>query len=468
MGLLSFLTGGQKNESSQTSTSQGTNFDFKTGLNLSQSTQDSQATSFGSSGSTSRDSIYGGQQPYLDALFARANDLYSNYGMPDKQTADLNPMLATGLAQQYGFSQGVGRDIMTAQLASSLGNLGGYDTAGMTANRMASGNVYRAPTTNGMDYATLNASVNNPFLAGQIDAASQDVVRNLGENVLTGNAAMAAGTGNSGSSRRAVMDAIAQRGAADRIANIASTMRGNAYTQGLGLANQTALANQQARLGTNSLNAGLMGQGANLAYNLGQQGQAGLGQAYQTGLANTQAAQGAGDYIRQYQQQVLDTAFSNQMNPYTGLQMYQSFLGAPIKMSASDSFSNQGSQSTSGSQSTALGYDLGYGFGQNTSNTVMKSKGSSSNGIGGLLQGVGAVATAFCWVAREVYGEDNPRWLAFREWMFTRAPAWFFNLYATHGEAFAEWLKDKPTIKALIRKWMDGRIASLETEYACA
>ena len=468
MGLLSFLTGGQKNESSQTSNSQGTNFDFKTGLNLSQSTQDSQATSFGTSGSASRDSIYAGQQPYLDALFSRANDLYSNYGMPDKQVADLNPMLATGLAQQYGFSQGAGQDIFTAQLASSLGNLGGFGTAGMAADRMTSGNVYRAPTDRGIDVGTAAMAAYNPFIDGQIDAASRDVVRNLGENVMTGNAAMAAGTGNSGSSRRAVMDAIAQRGAADRVADISAGLRGNAYNTGLGIAAQQGLANQQARLGTNSLNAGLMGQGSQLALALGQQGQQGLTQAYQTGLGNAQAAQGAGDYIRQYQQQVLDTAFSNQMNPYTGLQLYQSFLGGPIKMSASDSFSNQGSQSTSGSQSTALGYDLGYGFGQNTSNTTMKSKGSTSNGIGGLLSGIGAVATAFCWVAREVYGEDNPRWLAFREWMFTRAPAWFFNLYATHGEAFAEWLKDKPTIKALIRKWMDGRIASLEINYARA
>jgi hypothetical protein len=583
MGLLSALTGGSKTSSTQTTNSQGTDFDYRTGLNLSQSTQGSQASSFGTSGSSARDSIYGGQQPFLDALFSRANDLYSNYGMPDKQVAGLNPMLSQGLAQQYGFSQGTGQDITMAQLASSLGNLGGFGTAASAANRMAGGNVFGSPTVDdanyrgaaelasmggmsqaqfsrdpslafsnrlagnaafsggaqaGLDMGLAGAIANNPYLDGQIDAASRDVVRNLQENQLTGNAALAASTGNSGSSRRAVMDAVAQRGAADRVADISAGMRGQAYSQGISTAAEQAALNanlrqgnqqynsgafnqllgqgasleaqraaQNAQLGTQnsqfntgqfnnllgqgagfsqnqalqnaglrqqtqSLNANMMGQGANLAASLGQAGQAGLGQAFQTGLANAQAAQGAGDFVRQYQQQVLDTAFSNQMNPYTGLQLYQSFLGGPIKMSASDSFSNQGSQSTSGSQSTGVGYDMGIGFGQNSSNSTMKSKGSSSGGLlgglGSLASGIGAVGAAgvFCWVAREVYGEDNPRWLEFREWMLSRAPTWFFDLYAKHGEAFAEWLKDKPVIKALIRKWMDGRIASLEIEYA--
>jgi len=33
-----------------------------------------------------------------------------------------------------------------------------------------------------------------------------------------------------------------------------------------------------------------------------------------------------------------------------------------------------------------------------------------------------------CWVAREVYGADNPRWLEFRTWLLTQAPAWFRDL----------------------------------------
>jgi hypothetical protein len=73
----------------------------------------------------------------------------------------------------------------------------------------------------------------------------------------------------------------------------------------------------------------------------------------------------------------------------------------------------------------------------------------------------GAKVLASCWVAREVYGEFNPMWLAFREWLYTKAPKWFVKLYEKHGERFADWISDKPRIKNLIRKWMDSRIKSL-------
>jgi len=61
----------------------------------------------------------------------------------------------------------------------------------------------------------------------------------------------------------------------------------------------------------------------------------------------------------------------------------------------------------------------------------------------------------FCWVAREVYGADNPKWLLFRAWMLTDAPVWLRDLYATHGEDFAAWIHDKPVIKAGLRMIMD-------------
>ena len=63
-----------------------------------------------------------------------------------------------------------------------------------------------------------------------------------------------------------------------------------------------------------------------------------------------------------------------------------------------------------------------------------------------------------CWVAREVYGPLNPQWLQFREWMLSEAPNWFYNLYLKFGERFANWISDKPRIKAIIRKWMDTKI----------
>lgn len=370
-----FGIGGGKSKSSNVQSNVSGQYSVGENISQSGSQQGSDSFSGGLDISQSAQNIYGGQEPYLRSLYANAANLYNNYGMPDKQVAGLNPYLAQGIDQAYGFSQGGGQDIYTAQLLSSLNNLGGYDTAGMAANRMAGGNVYNAPMTSGMDMRTLGMAVNNPYLDGMVSAATRGDYRNLTENQLTGNAAAAAGTGNSGSSRRAVMDAIAMRGYQDRVSDVASNMYGNAYSQGLGLANQTALANQQARLSTNALNAGLMGQGANLAANLGEQGQRGLGQAYQTGANNAQMAQDSGNYLRQYQQQLLDTMYSNQMNPYQSLEMYKSFIGAPTVLSSSNSIGLNNSRSTSFGNS----FNNAYSYDQSAAQSAGSGTGKSSS-----------------------------------------------------------------------------------------
>ena len=77
---------------------------------------------------------------------------------------------------------------------------------------------------------------------------------------------------------------------------------------------------------------------------------------------------------------------------------------------------------------------------------------------GGLYQGIGSAIGGLCWVAREVYGPLNPQWLQFREWMLSEAPNWFYHLFLKFGERFANWISDKPRIKAIIRRWMDTKI----------
>jgi hypothetical protein len=69
-----------------------------------------------------------------------------------------------------------------------------------------------------------------------------------------------------------------------------------------------------------------------------------------------------------------------------------------------------------------------------------------------------------CWVAREVYGIDNPKWILFRTWLFTKAPDWLRELYIAHGESFAAWIHDKPLIKDMIRFLMDQAIDSLDND----
>jgi hypothetical protein len=80
-------------------------------------------------------------------------------------------------------------------------------------------------------------------------------------------------------------------------------------------------------------------------------------------------------------------------------------------------------------------------------------------GAGGQAGGAAIAAMAACWVAREVYGPTNPKWRKFKAWMLAESPACFARLYLKYGERFAEWIKDKPMLKAMIRVWMDTRIA---------
>lgn len=84
--------------------------------------------------------------------------------------------------------------------------------------------------------------------------------------------------------------------------------------------------------------------------------------------------------------------------------------------------------------------------------------------IGSAIEAVGNIAGGFlgCWVAREVYGPANPRWLVFRHWLFNQGPAWFRGLYLRYGPAVARLLRNHPWLKPPVRLWMDGRIASVK------
>lgn len=76
--------------------------------------------------------------------------------------------------------------------------------------------------------------------------------------------------------------------------------------------------------------------------------------------------------------------------------------------------------------------------------------------LGGIAGGIGAAYA--CHVAREVYGEENPKWVAFYFWKENDGPRWFKALYNEYSEQWAAFIKNKPKLKSLIRWWMDGKI----------
>jgi hypothetical protein len=56
--------------------------------------------------------------------------------------------------------------------------------------------------------------------------------------------------------------------------------------------------------------------------------------------------------------------------------------------------------------------------------------------LGATAGALTALPYVFCWVAREVFGNENPMWLLFRQWLIEDSPTWFYNLYTKHfGQA---------------------------------
>ena len=103
--------------------------------------------------------------------------------------------------------------------------------------------------------------------------------------------------------------------------------------------------------------------------------------------------------------------------------------------------------------SSGGGQQGGQQAGQQAGQQVGGQQGGQQGGMQGGQQG------QFCWVAREVYGDYNPKWLLFRHWLQTSAPRWLHDLYASHGQEFALWIHDKPLLKSGIRLLMDQAIS---------
>jgi len=119
-------------------------------------------------------------------------------------------------------------------------------------------------------------------------------------------------------------------------------------------------------------------------------------------------------------------------------------------------------RSQSSYQASTYGAQVGAQAQVNAANSLPNYLSAGANVLGkftpgGVMGGVGG-GPIFCWVAREVYGIDNPKWIEFRNWMAIDAPGWFRNLYVKFGERIAEFISNKPTLKNIIRKWMDSKI----------
>ncbi len=111
--------------------------------------------------------------------------------------------------------------------------------------------------------------------------------------------------------------------------------------------------------------------------------------------------------------------------------------------------------------SQGINYEL-----QDMNNAAAKAAGKQAltgQIIGGVLGSASKIGGGMlCWVAREVFGADNPKWMLFREWMLHRAPDQLRELYERNGERLAAKLREMPSLKPAIRAFMEEKIGELQ------
>lgn len=252
---------------------------------------------------------------------------------------------------------------------------------------------------------------------------------------------------------------------------------------------QAQMANQSANLQAGQFNveALMRAQQANQAANM-QADTTNIANILAANQFNTQFNQGARQQFLQNlgqlaqlqgQNTAADRSFATQLvglRQATASDPFQAVLGRPSAAFAqAQGMQNQGVglQQMAGpalfNPESSYANNI-YGGNQQAQNAANIATASNRAAItGSIIGAAGKIAGGMdlgrylpgCWVAREVYGESNPKWRRFRTWLLTRAPKWFSKLYNKFGPSFALWIADKPRVKGVIRRWMDARIATL-------
>jgi hypothetical protein len=212
--------------------------------------------------------------------------------------------------------------------------------------------------------------------------------------------------------------------------------------------------------------------------NQGSQAELGANRQFQMGVQGADIARQGGNMQLQSQMLGQDRNYAlalAQAQQSVASDPFQAILGRPSQaqatVNAQAHFAYGLSQKQLGPNlfDTNAGINLGLQQNANSANYSANIYGAQSSYagatnqargamIGGALSGLGALGGGFlagCWVAREVYGVEDVRWLIFREWMLNESPKWFRHLYLTHGENFALWIANKPVLKSMIRGLMN-------------
>lgn len=317
------------------------------------------------------------------------------------------------------------------------------------------------------------ASYQNPYTSQVIDAGLNDLSRSH-QMALANIGLRQAGSGAYGGSRHGVAEAESAKNFMDSAGQLAAGLRHQGFTTAAGLGGQDAAGQNAARQFTAGSQNAAQSQNAQL----GTQAALSNAAAQNAALESSANAMNQGGQFNASQANAV-----NQQNVGNQLAAGQAFgnlgnLTQNLGMNYANAMSGIGQQQQGLNQA---GMDINYGdflqefnypyqalalrqsaIGQTPMGSVgMQPVVTQSGGAGGLLGGLGSLvgglsqAGVFCWVAREVYGANNPQWLRVREWMLTRAPESLRSFYLEHGERIAAFIADKPAEKDAIRSMFD-------------
>ncbi len=250
-------------------------------------------------------------QQGLAGLGGLATQVSQNPAYAGQRVAGLNPFQtqsADALGGFAGATSGLGMNMVN----TGLGNLNAGSNVGANAQEIFSRSGID-PTQ--MILSQANQYANNPYLDGVIDAANRDTVRGLTEQQLPSLMRGMTGTGNTNSTAGMKEGQILTRGAQDRMADTANTIRSQFFGQGLNMAQNQYNQNLQNML---QANAGLQTAGG-FGADLINAGQSVAGTNFGQGQAAGGLYQGQNQATLDANKSYFDESIQNPLSVYSAL-----------------------------------------------------------------------------------------------------------------------------------------------------
>lgn len=281
-------------------------------------------------------------------------------GFTPEQTQAFKQMNESGMFKQL---QDQYQKYGTGMMDAGMGQVGaGGSTLGQAAGQygdIASGGKDISAGSL-QDYAS--QLYNKDLVQSQTDMASGLIQRNLQEGALPSIYRQATGEGNVGSSRSAIAQGVAQRGAMEEASRAGQSFANAEAARAAGQAGQILQGNQAAQLQGAS---GLAGVGsAQGQLGLGQTGQGSqmLGGSAQAGMSALQNLLQSGGAQQWQNQQQLNTDRQNQMQSQYQMLNKLGLLGSTLGGFAGLQTHQEGTGTTPGQKANAFGPLLGAGM----------------------------------------------------------------------------------------------------------